>query len=244
MPLPITPTYSGKSNAFMQRMQVMHQALPVMFERLDKLGLRKAYSGLKGIRFVESPERGSSTLAHYDKSSDTISIYPMLFRSGMRVDVSFYSGLGLRHWEHNVSSAQKNCWRNKLVYPNVAVIDRLQEYFQHGIQSYKDVLDRFTSSVDRLQVIHIINTLIDNSINYYATRTLDLKEYPPTKDFCKGLKPFSITPLLSVYRNSTGLGLKYEDLFSEYCVENGKLHASETSVQYELVELFAYCSGI
>lgn len=248
MALPITPTYVGESQTFMQRMTVMAAALPVMFQRLHALGLEKAYAGLKGIRFVEKAERGSGTLAYYDPSADTITIYPMLFRSGNRVDVSFYLGLGLRHWERNVSSSQKHVWREKLIQPNVAVVDRLQDYLRSGgATAYKMVLDRFSTPVERLQVIHVINTLIDNSIKPQDTKSVDLKEYPPTKDFCKGLRPFSLTPLLSVYRSnnfSTTDSLKYENAFAEFCCENGRVSASETSVEYELTTLLKYVSGI
>ncbi len=219
----------------------MAEALPSMFTRVENLKLKKSFVGMKGVRFVEKLERGSAILSRYDRSTDTISIYPMSFRSNSRVDVAFYNGLGLRHWELNVPSHLKAVWKQKLIQPNLAVMDRLNVAFKSGFTDYKQILNKFTSAVERLQVLHVINTLIDHNVKPQEAEHLDIYAYPPIEDFCKGLTPYSLLPLLSAYRGTLD---NYEDAFSEYCTENGKLHASESSVEFELIELFKYCSGM
>lgn len=245
MPLPVTPTYAGESPNFMRRMASMAEALPSMFHRLDSLDLKKSYVGLKGIRFVEKFERGSTTLAWYDRSSDIITVYPMAFNSGSRLDVQFYTGMGLRHWSLNIPSNLQLVWKNKLVQANLSVMDRLVIELKKGASNYKDVLNKFTTATDRLQVLHVINTLIDHSKKPQEAQSLDIFSYPPTEDFCSGVRAYSLTPLLSAYRGSMGLDMnKYENAFSEFCCENGNIHASETSVEYELVELFKFVSSV
>jgi len=245
MSLPITPTYIGQSPNFMRRMTSMAEALPAMFARIDSLGLKKSYVGLKGIRFVENFERGSSTMSRYDRSTDIISIYPMAFRGGSRIDVTFYTGLGLRHWELNIPTNLMMVWKHKLIQPNMATMDRLTKYLRGGISSYKELIDKFQTPIDKLQVIHVVNALIDNSVKPQEAKTLDLFGYPPVEDFCKGLTPYSLVPLLSAYRGGIGTDIeKYENAFAEFCCENGKVRAAETSVEFELSELFRYCSGL
>ena len=221
----------------------MHAALPSMFKRLDDIGLKKSYVGLKGIRFVEQLEKGSNVMAYYDKSSDVLSIYPMAFRSQTRVDVPFYNGIGLRHWLLNVSHTQKAFWRNKLVYASQNTVDRLQAILSRStVVSLKDIPKKFNTPIDRLIAIHVVNTLIANSLSASAVKNVSLREYPPTRDFCRGAKPYSLIPLLSVYRG--GDGNVYEDVFAEFCSEKGSIKATELSVQTQLEELFSYVSGV
>lgn len=223
----------------------MAESLPALFNRVENLKLNKSFVGLKGIRFVEKPERGSTTLSYYDRFNDTISIYPMSFRSGSRIDLTFYMGLGMRHWELNIPSNLKCLWKQKLIQPNMSTMDRLVGYIKNGISNYKELLDKFYSAVDRLQVLHVINTLVDNRVKPNEAKGVDLFEYPPTEGFCKGLTPFSLIPLLSAYRGGSGLPMEaYEDAFAEYCSENGKVRASEQSVEWELIELFKFVSDV
>jgi hypothetical protein len=243
MSLPVTPTYIGQSPSFMRRMTSMADGLPSFFRRLDTLGLGRSYVGLKGIRFVEKLERGSSTLSWYDRSSDVITVYPLAYSSSSRFDITFYTGLGLRHWELNVPSNLKMVWKEKLVQPNVSLMSRLEVELKK-VYLYRELLSKFTTSIDRLQVIHVINALVDNNIKPQEARCLDIYSYPPIEDFCRGLRPYSLTPLLSAYRGGSGLDMnKYENAFAEFCSENGKIKAAEMSVEYELIELFKFVSN-
>jgi hypothetical protein len=239
--LPVTPVFIGESPMFMRRMTSMVEALPSIFQRLSSLNLRASFSGLKGLRFVEQSEKGSTTMGHYDRGRDILSVYPMAFRAGSRIDMVVYAALGLRHFELNLSSQDKLIWKKKFVYPKDAVIDRLQDFLsREGHPTFRAVLNRFSTAVDRLQVIHVLNTLLDNNVKPDEMKFIDLREYPPTRSFCRSMTPFSLTPLLSAYRSDAmGMGMdRYDIAFAEYCSENGRIPTAEMSAEESLVEIF------
>lgn len=245
LPIPITPTYVGDSGDFFRRLIPMIDTLPTLFRKVQGLGLERCYTSLKGLRFVEKMERGSATLSWLDTTSDVLNIYPMAFNAGSRVDITLYTGLGARHWEKNVSSSHRSLWTNKAVQSTPSVMDKLNRTFKNGISSYSGLVNSFSSAVERLQVIHVLNTLIANSVKPSDVKLMDIYQYPPTKDFVTGNRTYSLTPLLSAYRGSTGLEMnRYEYCFAEYITEGGKIRCSEMSVERELVELFQYVSGV
>lgn len=243
MSLPITPVYQGESPEFFRRLMPMIESLPSLFTTLQRLSLEKCYTSLRGLRFVERLERGN-VLSWYDLSNDVVNIYPLAFRSGNRVDITLYTGLGQRHWEKHVSSTGKYLWNNKLVTTTPSTMDKLSKILKGSWSSYKGVLDQFQSAADRLQVIHVLNTLKANNVRP-SDKLVDIYTYPPTKEFVTGQRSFSLTPLLSVYRGNNGLEMKqYEYAFSEYVSMNGRVYCTEMSTEQALIELFEYVSGI
>ena len=238
MSLPIVPVFEGGGEVFLKRVAAFAHTLPDVFNNIEHFKLAAAYRGLKKLRFVEKLERGSSALAFYDKGKDIISVYPMAFNVGNRIDQALYTGLGLRHLHLNISNDDQHRWEQKLIVPVKAVIDRFVNHCrQEDVQSYKAVIGKFNRADDKLQVIHICNALIASNVQPKALRSIDVYTHPATSEFCKGLRPYSLIPLLSAYVGGDHLD-KYESAFAAYLLHKGKFMATETSVEAQLVELF------
>lgn len=218
----------------MGRMAALAGTLPDIFRRLDSLKLSKAYRGLKGLKFLEKTVGGEPV--YYHPREDVIYIYPMAFSGGgPRCDILIYRGLGQRFMHKHLAAQQKLQWAKKYVYPQRSVMDLLMGLLD-GTTPYREILGRFKEASERLQVIHVLNALTANSVNHVAAGTLDLAEFPPTKDFVAGRRPFSLQPLTSAY---SGRRLnRYEDAFAEYCAQNGTLRVAEQSVRDGVLELF------
>lgn len=231
--LPVTPTFIGGDPVFMRRMAALSSTLPDIFRRLDSLKLAKAYRGIKGLKFLERMIGGDPV--YYHPREDCLYVYPMAFMSGQRPDILIYRGFGQRYQYKFLSAQQKLQWAKKYVYPSAATIDRLAGMLD-GRSTFEEILRRFTEAAERLQVIHVLNALTANAVNHQSAGTIDLGNYPPTAEFAKCRRPFSLTPLTSAYSNRR-LD-KYEDAFAEYCSRNGQLHVSEQSVRDGLLELF------
>ena len=128
-------------------------------------------------------------------------------------------------------------WAKKLIVPERNVIDRVDQKLRLGIIGYHELIGDFTQANEKLQVIHICNALIANSIKPAESKFIDIFTYPATADFCKGLKPYSLLPLISAYVGTGALG-QYDVAFAKYLLKGGKFNAAETSVEIALVRLF------
>lgn len=237
--VPVHTVYVGSGTRFLTIMAQFSRALPGIFRTLNRLRLQKSYQTLQKMRFVERLEKGT-TLFDYDKSTDTLSIYPLAFQAHNRIDWVVYAGLGSRFYQREMSSVAKNQWMRKQVVPKRATIDRLQDLFDKGPvrSNFKDYLKEFNEATDRLVVIHILNALIKNSVRPSGIKTLRLDKFPPTSDFVRRLKPYSLKPLLSAYVGKTWGIDKYEFAFAEYSIRGGKFPCSELSVEDALRTLF------
>ena len=237
LPLPFVPSFIGSSRQYMHRMSAFVEAVPDIFNRVKVLGLERSYTGLRDLRFIEKLERGSSCPVWLDKAHDVLNVYPMAFQAGARLDLQLYAALGTRYWFQAVPSGRQGAWVNKLIYPDRAVIERLAAMLKLGTD-YRKALDGFHLASERLQVIHVLNALIANHVSANTAKTVNLDEYPPTREFCGARRPYSLKPLLSVY---TGPGLAhYETAFAQYCSHNGKIPASEPSTESALAALFDF----
>jgi hypothetical protein len=237
MQLPITPVSEGFGEEYMRRMAAFAPALPEIFRKLEDLRLGAAYRGTAKLRFCEKLERGSSTRAWYNPNGDIVNVYPMAFSPGHRIDETVYIGFGQRHWTRNLRTEAKLRWNKKLIVPQANVIDRIAQKLKQGVSTYPHLISEFTQANEKLQAIHVCNALIANAVKPNVAKTYDLFTYPATADFCKGLKPYSLIPLLSAYLGTGALG-QYDVSFAKYLINGGKFHATETSVEGELVRLF------
>jgi hypothetical protein len=238
MNLPVSTIVSeGAGELFLKRLAIFSPTLPDIFRNLTRFRMDAVWRGLHKLRFCEKLERGSSTRAWYNQQNDVINIYPMAFSAGSRIDEALYMGFAQRHWALNMGTEAKLRWAKKLIVPQRNVIDRVDQKLRLGIAGYHGLISDFTQASEKLQVIHICNALIANSIKPSETKNIDIFTYPATADFCKGLRPFSLTPLISAYVGTGALG-QYDIAFAKYMIQGGKFNATETSVESELVRLF------
>lgn len=238
MTIPVPVVFEGPGEIFLKRVAAFAHALPDVFRKVDDLRLTASYRGLKKLRFCEKLERGSGVRAFYDKSKDFLTVYPMAFCVGARIDQAIYQGFGLRHWHLNLSNSDQHRWEAKLIIPQKALIDRFVQIAKaEHVSNYLGVLEKFQKADERLQVIHLCNALVASNVQPKDLRNVDVFDHPSTSEFCKGLRPYSLIPLLSAYAGGDSLD-KYEVAFASYVVNHGKFRVTETSVEAQLIELF------
>jgi hypothetical protein len=235
--LPIIPVSEGAGEIFLKRLASFAHTLPDIFHVFARFRLDAVWRGVNKLRFCEKLERGSSTRAWYNSNGDVVNVYPLAFSAGDRIDEAVYMGFAQRHWALNMGTESKLRWAKKLVVPERNVIDRVDQKLRLGIVGYHNLIADFTQASEKLQVIHICNALIANSIKPAETKNIDIFTYPATADFCKGLKPYSLVPLVSAYLGTGALG-QYDTGFAKYLMQGGKFNAAETSVESQLVRLF------
>lgn len=239
-PFPVSYETSTNNDVFMRRVQAFAHTLPDVFHNVEHLKLTASYRGLKKLRFVEKLERGAGVRAFYNQGQDTLTVYPLAFCIGNRVDHALYTGLGLRHWHLSISNADQHLWEQKLVVPVKATIDRFVDFCREDSEDsvdFMDVVRKFSRADDKLQVIHICNALIASNVHPKDLQNLDVHTHPATAEFCQGLRPYSMKPLMSAYCGGEHLD-KYEDAFAYYLLYGGKFHTSESSVEAQLIDLF------
>jgi hypothetical protein len=232
MGLPVEPEYIGNSSEFLRRMLAINGTLPDLFNRMDRLKVGRAYRGIKGIEFRE--KGGQSQFVNYDQGKDILTIFPMNHKIGNRVDLAIYTGIGMRMWNKEMSNNQKVKWMKKYVYPKMNVIDKILLWLNKGT-AFGPLLDMFLDADSRLQCIHIINALKKNSISVTKVKDLDLRVYPPTAEFTRSERPYSLRPILGAYNRELD---DYEAAFSEYCSSMGSFRIAENSVKEQMLELF------
>lgn len=238
MNLPIVPIFEGAGDVFMRRLQAFTRTLPDVFHNVDTHKLTSSYRGLKKLRFCEKLERGNGVRAFYNQGADILTIYPLAFCIGNRIDQAVYTGFGLRHWHLNISNQDQHIWDQKLVIPVASIIDRFVDFCQEdNMSNFMDVVRKFNRADDRLQVIHICNALVASNVHPKDLKSIDVRQHPATAEFCQGLRPYSLIPLMSAYCGGEHLD-KYENAFALYLLNGGKFLTTETSVEAQLIDLF------
>jgi hypothetical protein len=237
MALPISTCYEGDNYQFLARTRAFITALPDIFERLHDLDLDHSYRGMQKLRFVEQLELGAGTTHFYNAKKDMLSVFPMAFSAGGRIDLTLYEGLGQRHWQTGMSSAHKVTWARCLVKADQHVVDRIDEALASADDGqFLDIVGLFHSATEKLQAIHIVNAMVRNSMSITQFANMSVRDYPATKDFCAGDRPYSLIPLLSAY--AARCVRRYPEAFAQYCARSGHLPVSETSTEAAFVRLF------
>jgi hypothetical protein len=233
--------YSGNSANFLKRMAVFAETVPDIARRIDGLKLSSSCSGLRSIRFSETTINNDRFT--YDRAKDEIILYPVNFRAGDRIDYYLFKAIGRRHWSLNITSGEKVRWANMQVFVKEALIDRIAKVL-NGSFKFKDVINKFTTAIDKLVVIHILNALTKNSVTPSQLQSLDFRRHASVSDFVRGRRPFSIKPLISTYGGDVKRLGEYEEAFSEYCLGRGEFKISESSTREEFKNLFLEVSGV
>ena len=227
--------YSGTTPDFLKRMAAFADVLPELTRRIDGLKLSRAYTGVKSVKFLEVPI--NSEKVYYDASKDAIIIHPSNFVAGDRIDRVFFKALGKRHWSLNMTSSDKARWLNMYAFARKSLIDRLAVHMK-GQLTFKDVIAKFNTAVDRLVVLHILNALTKNSVTPAQLKSVDFRKHPAVKDFIEGRRPYSLRPLISTYGGDIKRMSDYTECFAEWCVNRGSFKISETSTKEEFKNLF------
>lgn len=232
--------YSGSSTDFLKRMSAFSETLPELIRRIDGLKLSKSRIGLRSLNFVEKAINGERFF--YDRSNDSITVNPLNFRAGDRIDQVVFRAFGHRHWHLNIPSSKKIEWAGMYVTVPESLIDRLAPKLR-GKNDFKDAVSSFNNATERLIVIHIVNALTKNSVTPSQLSSIDFRTHPSVSDFVHGKRPFSLRPLVSTYGGDVKRLGDYAEAFSEYCAWRGTFKISESSTREAFKELFLSVSG-
>jgi len=230
--LPIS--FSGSGEKFLARLQAIPGLVEYVTKQLTTLHLDAAWRRTHEIQVFEQPRQGRVPY-WYDRHSDTIQLYPLLF--GNRPYAEIFEAFGKRHWHLNLTQADQMQWINSMVYPDHKVLEKFNDFIEAGT-SYDQILAHFRDPDARLVVIHLINALKKNHVSYTQAKDLDLEHYPPTADFMTAEKPYSARPLLRTFRPNHENKDSYAKAFSEFAINRGRFLSSSPAMEKLYRSLF------
>jgi len=211
-----------------------------LFTMIKKIGLEAATRKVKAVRIVEQQEAGAD-LAAYNPQTDTISIYPMSWNTGSRIDIPFYSGFGLRHWIKNLTPQQRVWWLQKAVLLDPQSCKAVSVQF-NGQSDYKSIMNRVTTTSDKFTSWALVQLLTDGGIDYQDLKTIDLQTCPATAEYIRGRKAFNIKPLIQRHGGGLISMSSYEGAFASYVANGGRIGLIDKVSGAALTELFRACS--
>ncbi len=223
--LPIT--FAGSGEKFLSRLQALPGILEYTTKQLTLLHLDAAWRRTHEVQVFEQPRQGRIPY-WYDRNSDTIQLYPLLFSARPYHEV--FEAFGMRHWHRNLTQADQMQWINSMVYPDHKVLEKFKDLIEEGTP-YDQILSRFTDPDARLVVIHLINALKKNHVSAERAKDLDLDHYPPTADFMTAEKPYSARPLLRTFRPAHENRDSYAKAFAEFAVNRGRFLTSSPAME-------------
>lgn len=131
--------------------------------------------------------------------SGRISLYPSLSHKSKR----FGAFLLLREFGRllfsRASDKVKRRWIYKFGLPATGQIAAVQGKLAPSFVSYRDMVESFTTAVDRYVALNIANALIANGIRYSQSQNLNLKECGATQEYCNRRRYHVLIPLVSAY---------------------------------------------
>lgn len=130
----------------------------------------------------------------YDPAENTVFITEECVARGEESHYLVVQEFLKAYWER-LTPRSRLTWTSKLVTPRARTIEQIEQHINSGVP-LRVIYQKFTDAVSRLVAIHITNA-ISKSGGYAAG--VPLAEHPSTADFVSGRRPFSLTPLLSVY---------------------------------------------
>ena len=243
IPQSLYPQYIGKSPEFIRKAGELGRALPSIFERISWCRLRAAYDGVKALRIVEELEQGMS-FCYYNPQTDVVSIYPMAWRQGDRLDLAVYTGFGWRHWYKNISTARKAQWVAKEFYPSHRIREKVMTIFDNN-HSFIETMKRLVGDAEAWV---FCNTIID-LMTRRGLKDKDLvgsryDRYPLIADVINGYKPISYEPLAIRYGGGRLDVRVYHECFASYCASNGSVPLANNSASEAYGKLFQVVSNI
>lgn len=206
----------------------------------------QAEQALRASELVELPAvrdawrdadwRESGTLttdyAFFDALTGAI-ICSTVLGTGPHLVGSLLAALGAKI-AHQFSPSSKARWASQLVFARPSQIDAFAgRLAQQKCETYKDLVDSFSSAVDRLVALHIANALIANRVPIAEGVNLDIRKWGATEKFAAQLTPYSLIPLVSAYCPQFS---EFSRTFSAFVV-SGLKDVSESSVRAELKDL-------
>lgn len=190
----------------------------------------------KDVEWVKSDDQRVATDAEVARDgTPRINLYPSLI--GKPRKYSAY--LALREFGHllyaKAGDQVKRRWTDKLALPTTAQITAVQGKLTPDFKSYHDLVESFTTAMDRYVALNIANALIVNGVPYSQSQSINLKQWGPTQEYCNRRRYHVLIPMISAYASKE----IYEDFgaaFADWvCGMNGITESSVAEATHDLL---------
>lgn len=134
----------------------------------------------------------------------TINLYPsVLARPGNRAKESVLTEFGLYLYKQGGDEV-KSIWENKLALPTAGQIFGVEQKLKdpalrQKFHTYRELVESFTTAVDRLVAANICDALLVNNVPYGDSIGVDIRTWGPSVEYCNRRRYHSIRPLTSLY---------------------------------------------
>jgi hypothetical protein len=156
------------------------------------------------IEFQVNNERKTENDASLHPSKDLIALYPALLdKEPAEADTIVLREFGLLLLRKAGAHCQER-WTKKLLVPYESQISAVQSRLQDAAiraanSTYREVVETFTTAMDRLVCLNIGNALLANGVSFPSSQGIDIKVYGATSEYASGRKYHSIIPFTSAY---------------------------------------------
>jgi hypothetical protein len=156
------------------------------------------------IEFQVNNERKTENDASLSPSKDIIALYPALLdKAPAEADSIVLREFGLLLLRKAGAHSQER-WEKKLTLPRESQIAAVQGRFQDAAiraanRTYRDVVETFTTAMDRLVAVNVSNALLANGVGFTSAQGIDIKVYGATAEYSCGKKYHSLIPFTSAY---------------------------------------------
>lgn len=156
------------------------------------------------VEFQVNNERKTENDASLHPSKDLIALYPALLdKTPAQADSIVLREFGLLLLRKAGAHCQER-WAKKLTLPKESQISAVQGRLQDAAiraanSTYRDVVETFTTAMDRLVCLNVSNALLANGVQYPSSTGIDIKVWGPTAEYSTGKKYHSLIPFTSAY---------------------------------------------
>lgn len=171
--------------------------------------------------------------------TNRINLYPSLLQKPRKYSIFVV----LREFGHLIYSKAgeqvKRRWLYKLGLPTTGQITAVQNKMTPQFASFRDMVESFTTAMDRYVALNIANALIANGVKYSQSQNIDIKEWGPTQEYCNRRRYHVLIPLVSAYASRE----IYEDFgtaFADWtCGMCGITESSVADATHEIIREMA-----
>jgi hypothetical protein len=169
------------------------------------VGKQAHIAGLWGrIEFQVNEQAKTENDASANPSKDAIALYPALLNlTAAQADTTVLREFG-KILLRKAGDRNRIRWERKLVLPSEKQIAAVQEKlssadFRANNSTYRELVESFNTSMDRLVALNITNALLANGMPFPSSQGVKVKEWGPVSEYATGKKFHSIIPFTSAY---------------------------------------------
>jgi hypothetical protein len=195
--------------------------------------LLRAWQDVRWVKCADQKIAADAEVAR--DGSGRISLYPSLAQKSRKYAVYVL----LREFGHllygKASDPVKRRWMYKLALPSSGQVDAVQGKLNPTFTSYRDMVESFTTALDRYVALNIANALIANGVPYAQSQNVKLKEWGPTQEYCNRRRYHVLIPLVSAYASKEifeDFGAAFADWVTGMC---GITESSVADATHEII---------